>query len=182
MTDKGHIAAFNMRGTLDGFHIAAFNLEGTLEGLRRCDPGELSEAWLRSANQLLGLGGEMFDYSWPDALSRIRTKFTSVRGSALATFLVSDQIAASIFLSRGEESTAEGQVMSIFAEALANSDPAREGGVAGAFEQIKEIEERPLMVVVPWLSEGVEQRDHDLVRELAIHLAAAYFRKPPAAG
>ena len=182
MTDKGHIAAFNLRGTLEGFHIAAFNLDGTREDIGRCEPGELSEGWLRAADELLRSGGEMFDYSWPDALSNIRTKFASVRGPALATFLVSDEIAASVFLSRGAGSTAEGQVMSIFAESLANSDPAREGGVPGAFEQIKDIKERPLMVVVPWLSEGVEQRDHDLVRELAIHLAAAYFRKPPSAG
>ena len=167
--------------TETGFHIAAFNLEGTLEGIRRCDPGELSEEWLRAADELLSSGGEMFDYNWPARLSNIRTKFTSVHGSALATFLVFGEIAASIFLTHGAGSAAEGQVMSIFAQSLANSDPAREAGAPHPFEQIQEIEERPLMVVVPWLSESVEQRDHDLVRELAIHLAAAYFGRPPAA-
>jgi hypothetical protein len=28
------------------------------------------------------------------------------------------------------------------------------------------------------MSEGIDQRDHDLVRELVIHLAAAYFSLP----
>ena len=162
-----------------GFHIAAFSLEGALEGIRRCDPGEISQEWLRAADELLSSGGEMFDYEWPSALSNIRTKFTSIHSSALATFLVSGEIAASILLTRGAGSTAEGQIMSIFAQSLANSDPAKEaGGDARPFEGIQDIKERPLMVVVPWMSEGIEQRDHDLVREIAIHLAAAYFRRP----
>lgn len=165
--------------TEPGFHVAAFALDGRLEGISHCVPGELSEQWLGAADGILRRGGEIFDYSWPEELAHIRTKFSSVQGSAIATFLVHGEIAASIFLTHGKDSPAEGQIMAIFAKSLADSDPVKElAGDSKPFERIQEIEERPLMVVVPWMSEGVEERDHALVRELAIHLAAAYFRRP----
>jgi hypothetical protein len=165
--------------TQTGFHIAAFALDGKLEGMSRLEPGDLSDEWKSVADELLQSGGPMFDYNWPTKLSHIRTKFASVQGTATATFLVFGEIAASVLLMRGSGSPAEAQIMRLFVESMANSDPVRELAAGSApFEALRTIEERPLMAVLPWMSEGIEQRDHDLVRELAVHLAAAYFSLP----
>lgn len=165
--------------TKNGFHIAAFALNGELEGIRRCAPGELSGEWQSVADELLRTAGPIFDYSWPAKLSHIRTKFASVQGTATATFLVFGEIAASVLLMGGGGSPAEAEIMSLFVQSMANSDPVRElAGESRPFDQLRTLEERPLMVVMPWMSEGVEPRDHDLVRELAVHLAAAYFDLP----
>ncbi|HEY5721555.1 MAG TPA: hypothetical protein VIT45_04460 [Allosphingosinicella sp.] len=162
-----------------GFHIAAFALDGKLEGISRLEPSDLSDEWRGAAGDLLQSGGPMFDYNWPTKLSHIRTKFASVQGTATATFLVFGEIAASVLLLRGSESPAQVQITALFVQSLANSDPVRELAAGSApFEALQTIEERPLMAVMPWMSEGIEQRDHDLVRELAIHLAAAYFSLP----
>ena len=167
--------------TQTGFHIAAFALDGKLEGMRHFETAELSDEWKSVADELLRSGGPMFDYNWPSKLSHIRTKFASVQGTATATFLVSGEIAASVLLMRGSGSPAEAQIRSLFIESLANSEPVRElAGESRPFEQLRTIEERPLMAVMPWMSEGVEGSDHDLVRELVTHLAAAYFALPPA--
>jgi hypothetical protein len=45
------------------------------------------------------------------------------------------------------------------------------------FAKILSIKQRPLMLVVPSGDPKIRDEDHELVRELAIHLAAAFFAR-----
>jgi hypothetical protein len=160
----------------DGFYIAPFGIDGKLEGLEFWKASRLSAKWLTACGQFLDEQGFVFDASWPGNLSHIQTRFTSASGAAIVTFMTSGRVAASILLASGYAPAAEHEVIGMFIESLRHVELVRvASGALPSFERVRSISERPLMVVVPWPDPAIPERDHQIVRELALHLAAAFF-------
>jgi hypothetical protein len=162
----------------DGFSVASFAIDGKLEGLGRWDNQNLSPKWTKICEDILRVKGDNFDYNWTGALSHVRTKCTSARGAAICTFFVNDQSASSILLVRGHDSAAERDVARLFVNSLQKVPLVQVStNISEPFVDILSISERPLMVVVPFPIDAISDQDHGVVRELSLHLAAAYFTR-----
>jgi len=167
-----------MNESLSGFHILPFGVDGQPVGRGFWSHFNLSQHWLATCLSHLNANGEVFDAPWPGNLSHIRTKLTSAAGTAIVTFYVSSRIVASSILLAGSSPAAERDVSGMLVESLRNCAQRWESSRSPeAFEAIITAAERPLMAVVAWPESTVSEQDHDLVRELALHLAAAFFTK-----
>jgi hypothetical protein len=158
------------------FYAAPFASDGELVGVGQWRLTDLSPRWLEFCRQLLANEGEKFRTALPGPLSRLHLNFTSAEGTALVTFSVGAQIAASAVYLRGENANTEQEVLAMFVDSLrrtaiveqcqAGRDPFR---VAFA------LKERPLHVVVAWGNPAVNEEDSGLVTELGNHMAAAFL-------
>ena len=136
----------------------------------------LSPKWLELCGEYLDHHGHHFNAPWSGALAHISTKFTSAHGTALVTFSANNRPAASILLASGESKDADLSVMKLFINSLLGVDAVRLGAVTDEpFREMLLIPDRPLMVVVPWGDESDDAQEQSVVRELSLHLAAAYF-------
>jgi len=167
-----------MSEEVSGFFVAPFRIDGELEGLAYQEVSRLSRAWHDTCAQFLELHGSHFDRSWSGNLSHIRTKFTARSGVAIVTFSVDAKIAASIALESGLSPFVEADVMKLFVDSLGRVGLVRTASAsAQPFESVLSIKDRPLMIVVPWPDSTITTQDHALVRELAVHLAGAFFAR-----
>lgn len=161
------------------FHIAAFGVDGDLVGMDMWSSERLSGKWLAICKEYLDRHGSAFDEPWSGPLSHLRTKLTAARGAALVTFSSNGSIVSSLALASGKSEETEKSVLEMFVNSLRQTQPVRVAARTQApFQQVLQIAERPLMIVVPWAHESISEQDHALVRELSIHLAAAFFLRP----
>jgi hypothetical protein len=161
-----------------GFFVAPFLIDGNLEDIGFWEFAELSEQWLGTCQSILDHYDASFEMPWQGNLSHISTKVTSASGAALVTFRIHGTIASSIALVSGVHSQVEDEVLRMYTESLRRISLAQ--GIADspeAFEKARSIKERPLMIVVPWPQDAIDPNDYSLIQELAIHLAAAFFKK-----
>ena len=161
-----------------GFVILPFSPDGDPVGRGIWRSSQLSPKWLAICEDVLLKRGMIFDAAWQDDLSHIRTKFTSASGAAVVSFFAHHAIASSLLLLSGISPQAEREISGMFVESLRRTNAVTAAGTGvQPFSQINSITDRPLMVVIPWPSDGVSATDHDLVRELGVHLAAAFFKE-----
>lgn len=161
----------------EGFFIAAFAIDGSLEGQGRWIYRDLSAKWSNICDKLLYEEGVNFDHIWRGPLSHIRTKLTSARGAGICTIFVNDHVASSILLLRGHDRGAERDLSRMFVSSLQRVHLVRAiTKLSEPFAEVLSMAERPLMAVVPIPDESISDEDHDLVRELSLHLASAFLR------
>jgi hypothetical protein len=167
-----------MPGLNSGFFIVPFSLDGEAAGQSFWKSGDLSKKWLSTCNSFLNAHGAVFEDAWNGSLSHIRTRLTSTSGAALLTFVVREKVAASVLLLSGIAPAIDNDVAKMFVESMRRCAPAMAAAPSNAsFNQVLSIQSRPLMVVVPWPELTVSDHDHEIVRELGLHLAAAFFAK-----
>lgn len=161
----------------EGFFIASFAIDATLEGKGRWAYRDLSAKWSNTCTELLRAEGVNFDHTWSGPLSHIRTKLTSARGAGICTIFVYDHVASSFLLLRGQDHGTERDVSQMFVNSLRNVDLVRASTrLAEPFAEVLSMSERPLMVVMPIPDASISDQDHNLVRELSLHLASAFLR------
>ena len=160
----------------NGFFVTPFGIDGYPVGSGFWEYSKLSEHWLSVCQQVSSTATS--DAPFSGKLSHIRLKWTSATGAAIGTFLVNDKVVCSVLLLTGRSHPSESQVAQMFVESLRRNDTVRiAAGDAKPFEAILTANERPMMVVVTWPQESVSAPDTTLVRELAIHLAGAFFSR-----
>lgn len=161
-----------------GFFVAAYGLDGNEVGVGFWPTSRLSPEWVDISTAFLQSQGPCFDTALGDPLSHIQIKFTSVPGVAMSTLLAHGHLAASVLLLSGSSAVAEAEVARMFVDSLRQVDAVTTvTDSASPFEGILSLTDRPLMVVVPWPNALVADEDHELVRELSTHLAAAFFTR-----
>ena len=167
-----------MEAVKSGFSILSFSFDGEPVGPRFQEFEDLSGKWLDICDQFLKHNGPVFDTSWGKQLARFETKMTSASGSALLTFRVSGQIAASGMLLTGGSPAAEAQVTQMFIESLMRIKLVQNAAKnrPNPFGEIVQTTTRPLLVVIPWPQEPISDEDHGVVVDLSLHLAGAWFR------
>ena len=159
-----------------GFYIAPFAIDGEQLGLAYWEMATLSGEWLASCEKHLQQHGLCFDAPWSGNLSHIETKFTAASGVALATFRADGKIAASVLLASGRVPASESEVMDSFVQSLRKVRIASAAAASPEpFQKALAIAERPLMIVVPWPDDAISDENHELVQELAIHMAGSFF-------
>jgi len=168
-----------MRIIEPSFEVAAFDPSGLLLGTSHRQLCDLSEKWLTIATAYLTLHGSNFKADWGGPLAHLVTQITSSDGVALVSFYADGVLVASIALLCGVKSDAELSVLKMFVQSLRKTEMVRASAVDEMpFEDVFQLMRRPLMVVVPWGDERVTEQDDQLVQELALHFAAAYFQAP----
>ena len=94
----------------------------------------------------------------------------------MVSFLVNDIITASAILMAGSSAPAERAASQMWVDSLRRSNIVLvASSSSNPFEQVLTTNERPLLVVIPWPDARVSEQDRELVRELLLHLARAYF-------
>jgi hypothetical protein len=159
-----------------GFFIAPFAIDGEQQGVGYYDCEKLSQRWLKVCADYLAQHGASFDAPWSGNLSHIRTRGTATSDAALMTFSVNGRIAASLALARGTAPAAEREVLTMFADSLHRLKVVQAAAASPSpFSAILSLQERPLMVVVPWPDETISSDDEGLVRELSLHTGGAFL-------
>jgi len=92
------------------------------------------------------------------------------------TFLVNSKIVLSGLLLGGKAESADDFLARQFVTSLRRTSIVQAATSSpSAFEEVLSRKERPLISVVPWPEATVSEQDHDLVRELALHLGGVFF-------
>jgi hypothetical protein len=105
-------------------------------------------------------------------------KVTGAAGAALVTFRVHGAIISSLALLSGIHRAAEDDLLRMFTASLKRVELTQRAAASSEpFAKILTLQERPLMIVVPWPNAAITRDDIGLVRELSTHLAAAFFQK-----
>jgi hypothetical protein len=163
-----------------GFFVAPFGIDGESEGVDHWKLDQLSPKWIAICDQHLCSHGATFNAPWRGSLSHIQIKLTSAAGVALATLSVQGKPAASLALASGLSPTAEAGVLKMFVDSLRSVALVRQAAASpDPFRNALVIEERPVMIVVPWPDSTISEEDRALVRELALHTAGAFFARNP---
>ncbi len=172
-----------MHAPPQGFFVAPFAIDGRQEGLAFRDCAKLSPKWLALCAAFLKEKGPIFDAAGIGGIAHVRTTMTAAAGAALLTLRVRDRIASSSVLIDGSAPGAQRQVVESFVASMRRIDLVRAAASdPEPFAAALAIRERPLMIVVPWPDENLSDADQDVVRELDLHLAAAFFQCTPGAG
>ena len=159
------------------FEIAAFDPSGLLLGTSTRSLSNLSEKWLAIATAYLAAHGENFKADWGGPLEHLVTQITSFDGVALVSYYAKGILVVSAALLCGANSETELSILKMFVHSLRKTEVVRASAVNETpFEDVFQLMTRPLMVVVPWGDERVAEQDDELVQELALHFAAAYFQ------
>jgi hypothetical protein len=161
-----------------GFHILAFSIDGDPVGSGFWERSKLSAQWIEVCARELATGGSepAIQIEWNGNLSHIRTSIASAEGTAMVSFLVNDIITASAILMAGSSAPAERAASQMWVDSLRRSNIVLvASSSSNPFEQVLTTNERPLLVVIPWPDARVSEQDRELVRELLLHLARAYF-------
>lgn len=158
------------------FLVAGYSIDGEPISVESCEVSTLSAKWLQICSDFLASHGSIFDDSWGQVLSDYRIKFTSASGSAIVTFYVHNDIALSLLLMSGTSSTADREVAEMFVESLAESELVKAAkATQHPFSGFMSHKERPLVVMVPWANAAISEQEYDVVGELSLHLAGAFF-------
>jgi hypothetical protein len=165
-----------MRVQPAGFCVAAFAFDGQLEGTGYWELGKLSGKWLAICREHLAHHGDVFDVPWAGALSHIRVKLTAGSGVALLQLSVNERPATSIALASGRDPVAEARALEMFVASLRRVNVVRAAaGASEPFQDALTLRDRPAMITVAWPPTGAARQDHQLVRELSVHLGGAFF-------
>jgi hypothetical protein len=166
-----------------GFCVAPFAFDGELLAVDQWPFSKLSSKWLAVCDAFLGSNGSDFNASWAGPLNHIRTRFSSASGTALVTFQVNGTPVSSLALVSGVSEAADIEVLTMFVNSLRGVSLVRSAAKSSTpFEQALRMQQRPLMVVVVWAPTAVSDQDHELVRELSLHIAGAFFQRSTSAG
>ena len=168
-----------MPASSESLSIAAFAADGELVGTGRWTVSDLSPKWVNVCQSILREHGPSFRASFGRPLAHIELKFDSSAGSALCTFFANGEIAMSSACVSGLSETADREVLQLFRQSLlreplahlAASDPSR------AFQSLFSLPDRPLAAVVCWGNPTISEEDTNVVRELGVHLAGAFFSR-----
>lgn len=167
-----------MPSSIDGFYIAPHVADGSLVGTGFWRFTQLSNLWLEVAQEFLQRNGSSFRASWGDDLASFETRFTESHGAALCTFFVDGHVASSHLYLSGLNLAEESEVTSMFIESLRRVRSVQLTATsASPFEEVRRLRERPLDIAVVWSPEAVDETKLQMVRELSVHLAAAFFLK-----
>jgi hypothetical protein len=159
-----------------GFYIAPYSIDGAMKGVGFWKRSDLSGFWIEVCRDLMKEKGSNFDALLEKQLSHLRVKLTSAKGAALLMLFARERPLSSSLLLSGTSMDADQQASGMFVESVRKTNVVREvAPVTEPFASIFGINERPLMVVIPWPDETVSDQDHELVRELGLHLAGAFF-------
>jgi hypothetical protein len=157
-----------------GFYVAPFAASGESQGVAIWQLSDLSREWLDlSRRHLADIQGNGV-FAWDGDLSRVQTRVTSSSSAAIVSFSINCAIASSLLLLRGVSAQQESEVSKLFIASLRKNPLAAELG-GDAFGKILLIRERPLAVVIPWPDPLIVAEDHELVRDLGIHLSGAFL-------
>ena len=159
-----------------GFAIEAFSMTGHHEGSGWWNFDQLSENWIGTCRELIDHFGPNFDHSWTGALQQVRTRLTSTYGAATVTIFINDRSAASILILLGADPSVETSVAQMFVDALRSAIPEQLLGDDHNFSSVLSLEQRPVMMVVPFFDRDRTDSDGDIVRELSWHFAAAVLQ------
>jgi hypothetical protein len=163
-----------------GFFVAPFSIDGELIDVGYWELQQLSHKWLTLSQDFLRQQGDSFDASWGGPLAHIRIKFTARSGVALETFFVHDRPAASVAMASGRAPAAECQVLRLFVDSLRRVEVVRAAAQSQEpFAKALVIAERPILFVVFWADPSIDEQDHELVKELTMHMAGAFFGPTP---
>jgi hypothetical protein len=161
-----------------GFFLAPFAIDGSKAGVTFWKYARLSSKWLSICSDFLDANGEQFACSWRQNLSHIQTRLTSASGAAVLTFSVQGRLAESLLCLSGMMPQVDNEVTRMWVASLRTIDLVKATAPSTRpFEDVSSLRERPLMVSIPWANPAVSRDDGELVRELSLHLGAAYFIK-----
>lgn len=77
----------------------------------------------------------------------------------------------------GQRHSVESSLLDMFVSSLRATDIVKACAESEApFQAMLEVKMRPLMLVVPWGDERVSEQDRELVQELSLHVAGAFFK------
>lgn len=160
------------------FEVAAFDPSGLLIGTSRRRLSDLSDKWLAIATAYLTRHGGNFSANWGGPLSHLATQLTSSDGVGLVTFSADSVLVASFALLSGMNRDTELSVLKMFVNSLRKTEMVQASAANETpFDDMLQLTTRPLMVVIPWGDERVTEQNDELVQELALHFAAAYFQE-----
>ena len=163
----------------EGFFVAPFAGSGELLDVGFWEYSRLSGEWLRQCEEFLDSAEQGARKSWPGKLSNVSSVVTAAKGAALTTFYVDGHIATSCVFLSGLIPAVESEVARMFIDSARRMServlPAKDA--RERFAAVSGLRERPLAVVVVWASDAVSDEDFDVVRELGLHLAGAFFRR-----
>ncbi len=160
--------------TSQTFFVAPFAFNGESQGIGSWQMAALSNRWLDFSRDVLRTGGASFRKLLPPPFERIGLHFTSVRGSALATFSLDGVVVTSSAYLRGDDIDVEREVLEMFVESLQRVDVVGQAQTTSQlFTEVFGISERPLHIVVAWGSSSEE--DSAIVAQLGTHFAGAFL-------
>jgi hypothetical protein len=163
-----------------GFFVRPYALDGQSVGTGFWEYSRLSARWLKVCGQFLANLGEADCHPFEGNLAHISAQLTLASGAALVSFYVRERLVLTSLLQSGISIHEENEVGRMLVESLKRSGPAGIAAAgADAFDEVLTALERPLMTIVPWADPSIATDDHELVRELALHLAGAFFRSAP---
>ena len=165
-------------GSGDGFWIAPFALDGELLGVGEWQFDALSKHWIGVCTSLIDHYGPVFDEHLQGPLSHLRIKCTAAQSGAMVVLYAHGATVASFAVATGAVPAVDTQVLAMFAESIRSSTRQFQvSNIEEPFGAMTSMVERPLMVVVPWPQSHISEQDHELVREIGWHLAAALICK-----
>jgi hypothetical protein len=164
----------NPARTSQAFHIAPFAMDGELLGRGIWKFSDLSTSWLELCRGVLERASTVFNGPLPPPFDRVALRFTSAKGVGLATFSVAGIPAAASAFLRGENATAETELLTMFVEsARAVEAVQRSQRSAKPFAEVFTLSERPLHIVIAWGT--APAADTKAIADLGNHLAGAFF-------
>lgn len=162
------------RVVVKSFTIAAFALDGEQVGLAECEFDKLSSNWIDVCSGLSRHYGPVFDTPLQGNLNHVRIKCTSVDGAALVVIYMDNIPASSGAIACGISPAAEMEMLKLFASSVRASTEPYHREATAPFSDIERLEDRPLLVVVPWPSDAISDQDREIAKELMWHFAAAF--------
>ncbi|WP_442484500.1 hypothetical protein [Aeoliella sp. SH292] len=160
------------------FTIAPFAIDGELMGVGAWDENLKSDLIVHLCSELLDDEGPVFQKSLDGEFGGIELQFASCNGAAIATFCVGSTVASSAMFLSGQSNEVDRQVTTLFTNSIRSSSQRIVGSLrSDAFEAISELSEFPLLIVVPWGNELIDDAQYAHIQELCLHLAAVYFSR-----
>lgn len=160
-----------------GFYIAAFAFDGEQAGESFWEFSEFQSNALDTYTAYLNNHGAVFDAYWGVEPGSLRTKFTSASGAAIATNYCRDQLVSSFLLLSGQSPSAELTLVKMFIDSVARTSVSLQAAASPTpFTSIAKNKNRPLFVVVTWPTSDVSETEQASVRNIGLHLGAAFIR------
>lgn len=158
------------------FYVAPFGADGESVGVARYGLNDLSPRWLDLARRVLAGTGGAQRAALPTPLERLSLRLSTAAGAAQATFQVNGRAVLTAVYLRGEAPAAEKELLDSFVASLQSSSAAQPAWASGEpFSGMFGVAERPLHVPVPLNAPEVPEEDHQLVQQLATHVAGAFL-------
>jgi hypothetical protein len=159
-----------------GFFIVPFTPAGGAAEVGFWQADQLSSKWLEVCSGFLRAHGSSFRASWGQRLSHIETKLTSDSGAGIGSFYADGEPVISTLYLSGAAPAIEDEVTGLFLESMRKIKAVVMAQTsAKPFDAIRAIADRPLTAAVIWQNPAVEESDAQVIRELSLHFAAAFF-------